>query len=1204
MRQLSTGRLLLLRVAIGLIAVLVLPHTVVAQTGSGVVTGVVQDVNEAVIPGLEVSLVNLDTNVSQATVTNEVGLYYFGGIPRGNYRISVQLEGFQTWTTNFELQVGQTASISPTLEIGEIGETLEVQGAAPLINTEAMGEADVRDFDRIQQLPLNGRSVANLFNLTPGVEGGGNARVLGQKVGSLQITTDGISSVDRFGGGMVRIPPALDAIQEFRIDTVGADARYSRPATVTLVTRSGTNELHGSLFEVHRNNAGGLRARRREESEGDAAKLIRNEFGANGGGPVRLGPLYDGQDRTFWFAAFEGLRQRQENLTVSSVPTDAMWNGDMSGLVDAQGNQITIYDPLTTDENGVRQPFPNNVIPRDRIHPFAQQLQGLTHPATNDINPLVGNNLETAYPVKNDENKLTLKVDHVLSPIDHLSVRWSRDTRENRTEGGRFGSPANAEAGLGTGRQDVEINNVSVNYRRTFAPTLLSEVLVGVNRSNNSSGTLADATPFANELGLPNPFGVTGWPTLSAEFPAWDADNRNDQALTRGTVEGNLTWIKGDHAIQFGGAFSREHNNVRELQQAQGSHSWNGDWTGLYDPIGDQRVSRTGHEFADMLLGTPSFLSNQFNRGFFYLRNSELAFYVQDKWTVTPRLTLHLGLRWEKWTPFTEGQNRLAAIDPDTALDSFQVVTATGHDMRSLPGVPPAALDSWEVRGLSWVTADQVGMPDSLFAADNNNFGPRVGAAFRLTDRTVLRGSYGEYFWPMPLSQILQTSRINPPLNLRFTTQPNLTDGSGTWTLRNQPNPDNFVGRADVATEGIVDITSNAAQALVWDARNWQDARSQAWNVTIEHEFIKETAVRLSYLGNHGSNLEQRASFNSQELEFNFIERTGEPVVGQRDVLRANPDWNPHYLNRTGRSNTHSAQVEVARRFTDGLAFQWFYTYSRQRTTTDADGFNPGNGTINNTAGNRAVPENHQILGNPSLSYDDRLDLIYFNGTNVPPHRIGYNALVDLPFGRGRRWAGDVAPWLNQLIGGWQVALIGDWRSGFWSSIDPSRRQFGSPDEILLDEDDRMIVDIFGREQRLWFRGDFDPNEAISAGGDLAALVNPDCTQRVVRQLGPSCDNQLPQELSDGTIRLTPVGDAFNTDPRAFFLGPGAWNLDFSLFKHFSLSNGMSLRFTADFFNVFNHPNDVAPDSVTGLQDLSQQDNEPRTIQLSLRLNW
>src|SRR6266496_2648794 len=265
-------------------------------------------------------------------------------------------------------------------------------------------------------------------------------------------------------------------------ETMGSTARYSRPATVTLATRTGTNQLHGTLFETHRNNGAGLLARKRDDPpDNKAPHLVRNEFGASAGGPLFLGPLYNGHDKTFWFASYEGLRQREQNFTIyTTTPTEAMWNGDLSNMVDTDGNKWTVYDPLTTAGGGKREPFPGNIIPGSRISPFAKLLKTLTAPPTNDTNPHLGSNFEKYYPDKTDRDNITVKGDHNLTAKDRLSVRWTRSTSHNAVEGGVYGAPITPEAGVGTSRSDATVNNVSINYTRTLSPSLLNELLVGV----------------------------------------------------------------------------------------------------------------------------------------------------------------------------------------------------------------------------------------------------------------------------------------------------------------------------------------------------------------------------------------------------------------------------------------------------------------------------------------------------------------------------------------------------------------------------------------------------------------------------------------------------------------------------------------------------------------------------------------------------
>ncbi|MFN0086454.1 MAG: TonB-dependent receptor domain-containing protein [Blastocatellia bacterium] len=1185
-----------------------------AQTGSGTITGTVRDPQKAVLRNATVTISNRATGIVRNTTTNEDGVYYFGSVRLGLYSLAIEAAGFKKWEGRLELQVGQNAVLDAEMAVGSQQETITVTDAAPLVQTESAEVSDVKDYQRIRQLPLNGRNISALFDLTPGIEGGGNARVNGLKVGSLEITLDGVSLVDRFGGGIARVQPGLDTVQEFRVETVGSDARYSRPATVILATRSGTNEFHGTAFETHRNNGAGLLARRRENPpDFKPPKLIRNEFGVSAGGPLWLpgkafGPLaHDGRNKTFWFAAYEGLRTRESALPMGgyrAVPTDAMWNGDLSNLVDANGQKTIIYDPLTsTGTNGVRQPFANNIIPANRISPFAKVMRSLTAAPTNGNNPYLADNILTFYPVKNDTNNLTVKGDHRITDTDMLSVRWTRSTRKAATEGGVFGNPINVDAGLGTSRSDANINNVSITQTHTFSPTLVNELLVGLHRSYKSSGTLADFEDWPQRLGLPNPFGAKGWPSLYDDYFGWDSDNRKDEALTGGVIENNVTWNKGAHAIQFGGKYRREWNNIAELQQAQGSHDFDGSWTALYSPNDDAAAPFTGSGFASLLLGLPSYLSNQYNRGFFYFRQSETGLYFSDRWKVSPRLTLTLGLRWDRWSPYREKFNRLVTADTETITSRFQVLTPGNNRIQDLPGIPASVLGSWSARGLTYTTAEAANYPDGLYRKDNNNFGPRLGVAFKLGDKMVLRGGYGEYFWTMPLSQLLQAARTNPPLNLRFDNDVYAKNSTFNYPLVTRPGATDFVGGAVVNTQGIVPISPAAQQIMVWDGRNWKDGRAQSWHVSLERELPFQTAMRVSYIGEHGRDLEQKFALNSQEAEYNYVTRTKLAPPSNRALLRANSNWNvANAVNRTGYSNTHSGQVELERRFTNGVAFQWFYVFTSSLTTTDAGGFTSGNVGINQGGGGGQVPENIQLFGAPNLSYDQRLRLVYFRSTEIPPHRIRYNAIVDLPFGRGKKIGGNASGALNHVIGGWQVAAIGDWRSGNRLSVSPGLYQFG---DIRLDPDQRAEMTIFGLRQRLWFRGDFNPASATNVtGGNLTSLIPLDRGQRVARPLGANFNNQLPLTLANGTVRNVPIGELYNYSPRANFLGPGAWNSDVSLFKNFKFREQGNVRFTADFFNLFNHPIDVNPNTTTGLQNLGVQANNPRTIQLSLRVDW
>ena len=254
------------------------------------------------------------------------------------------------------------------------------------------------------------------------------------------------------------------------------------------------------------------------------------------------------------------------------------------------------------------------------------------------------------------------------------------------------------------------------------------------------------------------------------------------------------------------------------------------------------------------------------------------------------------------------------------------------------------------------------------------------------------------------------------------------------------------------------------------------------------------------------------------------------------------------------------------------------------------------------------MPENILILGEPNLSPSQRLHFGYTNSSLVPPHRMRWNGIYELPFGRGKKYASGVSKLVNQFVGGWQLAWIGTWQSGNWSSVSSSDYLFGDP---TLSGDQRLTMDIFGRHQRLWFRGDFNPSSATNVDlTKLETLVPVDRSQRILRPIGSGLDNRIPQPLADSQCssppcsRATSITDMLSWNPRNFYLGPRSWNQDLSIFKYFDITERMKIRFTSDFFNFFNHPNDRGPNATTGLQDLSQQTNEPRIIQFSLRLEW
>ncbi|MGH9405554.1 MAG: carboxypeptidase regulatory-like domain-containing protein [Terriglobia bacterium] len=1178
-------------------------------TGGGVIRGTVLDPAGAVIPSAAVTLTNQSTGVSFQTRASSAGLFNFSAVDPGPYSLAVSVPGFMRWSTSLVLLTGQTVTVNPSLKVGSTTSTVNVVAAASNIDTTDMTVSNTKTSTLIHQLPLNGRTVTTLFNLTPGVEGGSNPETNGLKVGATQILQDGMSIQDRFGGGISRIQPGLDSVSEFRIDTNGADARYVTPAAVILDTKSGSNQIHGDLFADYRGSSGGLTARQRQSGP-TVPKLVRNEFGGAVGGPVYIPKIYNGRNKTFFFVTYEGLRQATSTFQTDSVPTAAMWNGDFSNVFDPSGAQYNIYNPYTTDASGIRQQFAGNIIPSNMISPLWTKLHSLTAAPTTTGDPNLGPNFLQYYPQNTSNNLFTTRVDQRISSKDNLWARFTRDTSNFVQPGGEFGDPApGVTNGLGTGVNSSTVYNGVIDETHSFSPSLLSEFSFAVNYNPNHQGTLASSTNWAQNLNLPNPFNATGWPTIYADSglwqgngDPWDANNEKQENFNQQEANENLTWVKARHTFEFGGSWRHERDDVEELQQSQGSHEFSGDWTALYDPANQEPAPFTGLGIADMALGIPFMLSNQYNRGFFKFRQTELGLYAQDIWKVNQRLTLDLGVRWDRWSPYSEANNRLLNVDLATYASQFQVVTPGNHTMQSLPGIPPSVLDSWSARGLTYATANQVGLPSGLLPANNRDFSPRLGAAFMITRKTVLRGGYGIYYWTMPLSQILQAARTNPPLNLRYVNPIGSPNGDSTFADSTVPQTSDVVGQATVNINGLVTIPPSAQSFTPWDYRNWKDDMAQEWNVTLERDLGHNTILSLIYVGDHGSNLEQQFSINAQEPIYNYTAQTGQLAPGNHDLLRVNPNWSFNATNHTGYSNSNSIQAQVEHRFAGGLAFQWFYVWTRALTTSNAGGFSSGGTNINAVNGSNVAPQSNQLLGAPSTSYAQLLASVYNNDTNVPAQRVTEDVVYDLPLGKGRRFGSHMPRALDAVVGGWELTSIGTWDHGFWQAYNSGQWAFQSP---ALNSNQRLALTYNGSPQLLWFAGDFNPAVATNVSQTaLQALVPASVGQRRLHELGPGFNNQLPLTLANGKQVMIPVSGAFNPTIRQFFLGPPAWNVDFSLIKRFKLTERLDFRLEGDFFNAFNHPNDVNPDPVSGLVNLGEQANPAREIQIYAHLDW
>ena len=451
----------------------------------------------------------------------------------------------------------------------------------------------------------------------------------------------------------------MDTIEEFRVETSASSAKMNRPGAVIVNTRAGTNQFHGSLFEVMRNNNLGFGvARRREDKWSRPSHLVRNEFGASAGGPALHS---QGLQRPKQDVRLPCLRSLPElagvrNLNVS-VPTMAMRQGDFSGLVDGVGRRYTLYDPWTTGADWSRLPFANNQIPLQRQSALAKYLYSVTpQPTLPAINPLVGSNWSGQVPNNRLDWTMTTRVDHRLSDRDQLFFRYTHGVRDSFAQSGD--SPVTLDNSANARWRPIRDNTGVASWTHTFSPTFFSETLFTAGVEDMSIFNIGDDVKWADKLGLPNPFNEYGFPNIvgtGVGMTYENPDNRRNNISHVYNVDQNLTKVQGRHEFQFGGRFRFEQLHILpDQQQPQGAHEFASHATGLYDPASGSTygaVPRTGHASADLFLGVINSYAARFVRKWYDMSVREYGLYLQDNFKVNSRLTLNFGVRWEMTTP-------------------------------------------------------------------------------------------------------------------------------------------------------------------------------------------------------------------------------------------------------------------------------------------------------------------------------------------------------------------------------------------------------------------------------------------------------------------------------------------------------------------------------------------------------------------------
>lgn len=950
-----------------------------AQTAEGRISGTVSDPGGAVVPGVEIEIVNEETGIQFKGLTNEVGRFMIMQLPPGRWRLTGMLPGFRTYQrTGIILATGEHLTLDFKLEIGEVSEVVTISAATSLLETNTSDISQLMESKNVSDLPLNGRRALSLAAVMPAtvwVSYGGNAKpnfsLAGGRTQSQVFWIDGGNGQNmRLGVGQIDSDPPVEVVREFRILSNNYSAEFGGSAggVVVMTTKSGTNEFHGSLFEYFRNDA--LDAANffapfnSVTGTKERAPLRYNLFGGTVGGPVI-------KNRTHFFFGYEGTRQRQGNTEILTVPTNLQRAGDFSQTFNAAGNLIRIYDPAGTKIEGgraVRTQFAGNRIPTARLDPVALKILNF-YPKPNrpPSNRAGANNFAANWTEGFDRDNITTRVDHVFSDSDKLYGRYIYN-KDPLTSGTVLPDPrANTR-----NSSDRFQHNILVAYNHSFSARWLNDLryTFATRQFHNKSAGLGGK--WDQELGLKGISGEAFPRIVVAGMAALGSGNheRRQFPIRQQQLVESMTLVHQKHAFKFGAEFRQSTNYEVNRPSVSGSFNF------ATQPTSLPGVGGTGFGFASFLVGFPNSFSLRetevLDRASWYL-----AAYFQDDWRIHPDLTLNLGLRWEADTPMTDRNKRINGFDPFTI-----------NPVSGTPGV---------VR-----FADVDGWPDRISDPDWNNFGPRIGFAWRPLGRknTVIRAG-GGVFYAHPFDHGAPSSAA-----LGFEKSANLqTPDNGItapFLLKDGVPPVQLRGAQLTPGFGAVRVGQPTNTAVIFYERNRRSGYSQQFNLGIQHE-LKSMLFEISYLGNLSRKLA------NSNLTINQI---APEKMGARATQRDRPF--PQFSNVSiqfptlGVTHYHAGVLKVEKRFTGGLNFLSSYTWSKNIGNADPGG--AGLGDV----------EFYQNLYNRKLDRGPgELDI---------NHRFTWSSVYELPFGAGRRWLSN-SPW-RHLFGGWTFGAISVLQSG------------------------------------------------------------------------------------------------------------------------------------------------------------------------------
>ena len=1189
------------------------------QSTYGAVTGSVTDPSGAAITDAKVTLTNLGTAETRTQPTNADGLYSFVNLIPGNYKIDVEKPGFKHITrTPVVVEVQQSAKIDVTLPIGQANETVEVTSETPLLQSETSSLGQVVEQRKANELPLNGRNIYNLITLSPGAvaQGGSGGTPVGQNPfswGNYQVGGSfGNESAEYLDGqplniGYINLPiviPTQDSVGEFKVqfNNLGADWGKFAGGVINLSTKSGTNSFHGEAHEFLRNkvlNSNDFFLKQQEILGGkknEPPPYVQNQYGFSFGGPVI-------KDKTFFFTSWEQFRLRTGSVLTTTVPLTAFRSGDFSALL---GQGIQLYDPYTVDSSGNRTAYLNNQIPIAEFSPATTKMWDTYFvPPTNP--GAITDNFTSASSSGGNHNEFVARVDQNISSTTRVFGRF--------TYFGLLDLPTNP---FGTGlcfdrcAENYHTKALAFDVNHAFTPTTIFDINVSGSRFVYARAPILSGFDLT-QLGWPAsynaaPASMRTPPTPAFPFPNDVGRSQGNSAIgdhnTQYNITPALTMIRGKHTLQMGAQYELGLDNYFQTNIASGAFAFSGSWTAL----NALTPGNGGFAFADFLLGLSQ------NQGSFVNQNegeaqvpaqtagrqTYRAFYFNDNFHLTPKLTLNLGLRYELQGTWSERFDRLTYFDP-------KVTNATVTGCSGTAGSPCLG-DALLVKTGPNHTRNNLPLNKKAFS-------PRLGFAYNFDPKTVVRGGYGIFWIPNYVS-----FGVNPDLDLvslartpfTATTNAGLTPFStldgfnctlppgtsfASFTCA-QPGP--FGSGGIVLPPGRNGNTSAfAAAAGSIRLAPYLDPKNgyvQQWNFDIQRELPAGFFADVAYAGSHGVHLPQFETHVNQ-IPDSFVAQAaaqaaaGQPVAIQQTI--ANPMAGtsanatiggativagqldrpyPQYtdLNLAGfgccSSTYHSLQATVTRRFQGGGTLLVAYTNAKLLSNTDTLTSWLENGT---TGGVGQVQDWNNLKGEKSLSSQD------------VSQRLVISYVLDLPFGHGKRFLGGVSGITSKAVSGWGIDGVTTFQRGFPLKIN--------------------------------WAGAGTPLEAANLG---VSNVRPNVVAGCAKSAGGSgLTGKLDQWFNVNCFGAPPAW-GFGSESRvdSSLRADGLKNFDFAVFKKTTFGEKMGLEFRTEFFNLFNHPQfgfpgtgfngSTNPLTNNGFGKVSSQLNNPRLIQFALKFQF